>query len=67
MDSLAGRQLMPHSLSDVMHQADTIFSHTGTLATLASALRAIDQQQYIVFIMYPLCHLLLRCFSDLIC
>lgn len=30
MDSLAGRQLRPHSLCDVMHQADAIFSYTGT-------------------------------------
>lgn len=32
MDSLVGRQLRPHSLSDVMHQADAIFSHTVTLS-----------------------------------
>lgn len=32
MDSLAGRQLMPHSLSDVMHQTEPIFNHTGTFS-----------------------------------
>lgn len=32
MDGLAGRQLRPHSLSDVMHLASAIFSHTGTLS-----------------------------------
>lgn len=35
MDSLAGRQRRPHSLSDVMHQAEAIFSHTDTLSYLS--------------------------------
>lgn len=35
MDSLAGRQLRSNSLSDVMHQEDAIFSHSGTLVHFA--------------------------------
>ncbi len=35
MDDLAGRQLGPHSLSDVMHQADVIFSHGGTVSEVS--------------------------------
>ena len=33
MESLAGRLLRPHSLSDVMHQGAAIFSPIGTLST----------------------------------
>lgn len=45
MDSLAGRQLRPHSLSDVMHQAHAIFSHTGTLSYVSVSTQGIDQLQ----------------------
>ena len=53
MESLAGRQPMPRSLSDVMHQADAIFSHNGTRSYLSISTLCIDQQQNLLCIVSP--------------